>query len=862
MAFFENRRQTTGPSFLSKRLGVKTLANHLLIALVPALVMLLAVTGYLTYRLSADFIAIALHRNVRVQNLGQADAIERYLNESKNALLVLAEHTPGVERMRDFLHREAQVSARNHPFLGFISLENDAHLLFAQHNGRLMQLESADIERCKPDLYGLFEKIKELPQSSAWLSSIRHACYPFPTATNRHNRLEMHVLLLATPVYGHERLSGYLVLALQVIELRNILSLYNSNESPLWAFARSPEMRFSFLFNTDGWILFQSEKFKTPVKELGTYLIRSQCDGTMGLPEQQSAFRPSSDCSHFWSMVAGIREGKQGLLEVSDSQSKEFPTKEHSMAYAPVRFTPGFAGQGKVVFGIAFEDRSRLTMVAGYKQVDVMFIITVASGVLATLLIFLLSRFVTRPLKHLAMAVHSVRDSGRLDPIEIKNGSYEISLLQDAVNGMLQTMRNQLEKIQIHDMRIRLENLREPVEEDEEPSKLAASLAADSVPRIIGFGTKMDTLREEILKAAKVDVDVLIVGETGTGKQLTAEAIHTCSNRKDNPMISINCGELDENLLMDTLFGHVKGAYTEAKTDRKGSFLEANGGTLFLDEIQVASPRVQQALLRAVALRKIKPLGSDSELEVDVRVIAATNIDLQHLVEARVFREDLYYRLKVITIHTPPLREHKENLLRLAMHYLREGEELTGKNGLALSKGALERMKGYNWPGNIRELRNCVTRAAVMTENQVIQADELHLEGADAANSDENVPIIVDVAQPSQESMRPEEEVPAIRKSGAKNHVPDTPPEPPRDKEEPKHTYCKESLNPRQLKAWPEIVSKGRITRGEYERLMEGKVSARTANNDLQDMVAQGLLRKQGHGPATCYVIANSEHAA
>ncbi len=851
-----------GHSFFPKKLRVKTLASRLLIALVPALVLLLAVTGYLTYRLSADYIAIALQRNVRVQNMAQVDAVGRYLDESKKALLVLAEREPDSQRMRDFLRRESLVSNRNYPFLGFISIKDDTHLLFDQHDQKILQLAPDVIEQCQPNLFSLFDKIKELPRDTAWLSPLVNAHYPFPTSQNRHNRLELHVLQLVVPVYDRDDLSGYLVLALDAKDLRNILSLYNSNESPLWAFARSPETRFSFLFNTDGWILFQSEKLDEWNKGLGTYLMRSQCDGTMGLPEQKSAFRPGAECQYFWTMVAEVRDGKQGLLEVSGTQSDDVMVKEHSVAYAPVRFAPGFTGQGEVVFGIAFEDRSRLTMVAGYKQVDVMFVITVASGVLATLLIFLLSRFVTRPLKHLALAVRSVRDSGRLEPIDIRNGSYEISLVQDAVNGMLQTMSKQLEEIQIRDMHIHLENLREPIEEDEESLKFAASLNADSVPRIIGLGPKMDTLREEILKAAKVDVDVLIVGETGTGKQLTADAVHMCSNRKDKPMISINCGELDENLLMDTLFGHVKGAYTEAKTDRKGSFLEANGGTLFLDEIQVASPRVQQALLRAVALRKIKPLGSDTELDVDVRVIAATNVDLQHLIEAKVFREDLYFRLKVITIHTPSLREHKENLLLLATHYLREGEVLTGKSGLKLSKGALERMKAYNWPGNIRELANCVTRAAVMTENQVIQADELYLDGADMVTAPAVQPADSAVtenkaANPSpvrsEEGTQKGDDSEREEKVSRKQAV--------AEKNTPVERDTKDSFNSRQRKAWPEIAAKGRITRGEYEQLMGGKVSARTANNDLQDLVAQGVLHKEGHGPATCYVVSDDEQA-
>ena len=159
------------------------------------------------------------------------------------------------------------------------------------------------------------------------------------------------------------------------------------------------------------------------------------------------------------------------------------------------------------------------------------------------------------------------------------------------------------------------------------------------IPGIVGAGTKIDRLKTDVYKASQVDVDVLIIGETGTGKQLAADAIHHLSRRSAKPFISINCGELDENLLLDTLFGHVKGAFTEARGDRKGAFLEADGGTLFLDEIQTASMSVQQSLLRAIAMRKIKPLGSDREIDVDVRLIAATNLDLSILDRAKPIPE-------------------------------------------------------------------------------------------------------------------------------------------------------------------------------------------------------------------------------
>jgi DNA-binding NtrC family response regulator len=307
---------------------------------------------------------------------------------------------------------------------------------------------------------------------------------------------------------------------------------------------------------------------------------------------------------------------------------------------------------------------------------------------------------------------------------------------------------------------------------------------------------------------------------------LAAEAIHHLSRRSAKPFISINCGELDENLLLDTLFGHVKGAFTEAKADRKGVFLEADGGTLFLDEIQTASMSVQQSLLRAIAVRKIKPLGSDREIEVDVRLIAATNLDLATLIEQNRFRSDLYFRLKVIGIHTPPLREHRENLPLLASHFLNEMERLTGKEGVALSRGALEKLKAYDWPGNIRELKNCLTRAAVMTEGSIIQADDILLEGD---------PFTSTASAGEHSEAGP----------GASEPLP------------PVHPYRLPAgvrLNARQEKVLPRILERGEVTRSQYQDLVGGGLPSRTALYDLKDLVEKGLLIRVGQGPATRYV--------
>ena len=179
-------------------------------------------------------------------------------------------------------------------------------------------------------------------------------------------------------------------------------------------------------------------------------------------------------------------------------------------------------------------------------------------------------------------------------------------------------------------------------------------------------------LYENVRKAAQVMADVLVVGETGTGKELVSEAIHKLSPRGAGPFITINCGALDESLLMDTLFGHVKGAYTEARASRKGAFLTAQGGTLMLDEVGNAAPKVQQALLRALSTRRIRPLGSDEDVPFDTRIIAATNALLREDSQNGSFREDLYYRLAVITINTPPLRDRKADIPSLIVYFLSE----------------------------------------------------------------------------------------------------------------------------------------------------------------------------------------------
>nr|MCU0539489.1 sigma 54-interacting transcriptional regulator [Desulfobacterales bacterium] len=465
---------------------------------------------------------------------------------------------------------------------------------------------------------------------------------------------------------------------------------------------------------------------------------------------------------------------------------------------------------------VAFMDISRLPLSAGYKYLDAMLVVAAASALIISGLIYLLGRTITRPILKLAESAKGISFDREFQPIEMPYYGKEISALQTAINNLGAELQRQAIAAGEKERRIRATLLKEQAHLDQAFAAPIAQASTDPIPAIIGGGPRIERLKTEIMKAAPVEADVLIIGETGTGKQLTAEAVHRLSTRAAGPFISINCGALDENLLLDTLFGHVRGAFTEAKADRKGAFLEADRGTLFLDEIQAASPRVQQALLRAISARKIKPLGSDRELDVNARLIAATNADLKALIAQGVFREDLYFRLKVITIHTPPLREQKENIVVLARHFLALQEKLSGKSGIGLSKGALFKLTGYDWPGNVRELQNCIIRAVVMAEGRLIQA--------------EDIPLDLDEA---------EGHGPAPAHAPAPAAGAGLPP----------------GLNPRQQKAFPVILARGQITRTAYEEIIGGMLPPRTAIYDLQDLVRRGLLRKTGRGPATHYVV-------
>jgi two-component system, NtrC family, response regulator PilR len=245
----------------------------------------------------------------------------------------------------------------------------------------------------------------------------------------------------------------------------------------------------------------------------------------------------------------------------------------------------------------------------------------------------------------------------------------------------------------------------------------------NSLDNIIGASPAMDKLKQTIRTVASTQSTVLVYGESGTGKELVARAVHTCSPRVAEPFVSINCGAFPETLLESELFGYVKGAFTGANQNKRGLFEVADGGTIFLDEIGEMTLTMQVKLLRVLQERTVRPVGGTDEIAIDVRVIAATNRDIEKQVAENTFREDLYYRLSVIPVTVPPLRNRREDVALLVNHFLHKYAPAAGKSITRINAASLASLASYDWPGNVRQLENTIERAVALGTG-----DELHVD--------------------------------------------------------------------------------------------------------------------------------------
>ncbi len=249
--------------------------------------------------------------------------------------------------------------------------------------------------------------------------------------------------------------------------------------------------------------------------------------------------------------------------------------------------------------------------------------------------------------------------------------------------------------------------------------------AASPFDGVLGKSAAMQKLYDLLERIAEAEATILLTGESGTGKEAVARAIHRRSKRAAGPFVAVNCAAMPEALLESELFGHAKGAFTDAKTARTGLFAMANGGTLFLDEIGEMPIGLQPKLLRALQERVVRPVGASKEQPIDVRVLAATNVDLQAAMAEKRFREDLYFRISVIQVELPPLRARGNDVLLLAQHFVEHFAGRTGKAVKGVAPATAQKLLAYAWPGNVRELQNCIERAVVLTNLDQLGVDDL-----------------------------------------------------------------------------------------------------------------------------------------
>ena len=300
-------------------------------------------------------------------------------------------------------------------------------------------------------------------------------------------------------------------------------------------------------------------------------------------------------------------------------------------------------------------------------------------------------------------------DSGQAAFQASKEGAHSYITKPWDNERVLLEIRNALDK-----SRLQLENV-----------QLRRALKRFALPNIVGKSERMQKVMDLITQVAPTRATLLILGESGTGKELVAKTIHATSPRADRPFVPVNTGSMPVDLLESTLFGHVKGAFTSAIATKRGLFEVADQGTIFFDEIGTIGVETQAKLLRVIQEREFMRLGGTETIKVDVRILAATNADLRKLVQENRFREDLYYRLNVISIPLPPLRDRKEDVAPLAEHFLRKYSHENGREGLRFSPEAMKMLMDYDWPGNVRELENTVERAVVLSSGPALGPDLL-----------------------------------------------------------------------------------------------------------------------------------------
>ena len=840
-------RPVLGNSLETTRFFVnRSMTSRVLLLGLPLLTLVLLLVFLATGRSIEALVNRAIARNAQLQAQAMSLSLEQILTETRNQLLILAAGSMDPKDMVRRLQFRVRAEGLRYREVAFMGTDPSQRYLLLSYGGEIISIP--------PDIASAtvgnpFTSLSAAQRPGhVQVSQPLEVVYSMVPLNDSVQSIPLYVIRFSTPIYDSQGVfQGMLILSLDLTVLRDAISMFSSSSAPLRTADDETRIR-SIFFDNQGWMLFQSENLEADEASgrLNSDSLRAGFQGEFGRAGFSTAFRPGPNHVNYWSMVSNVQAGHSGqiFLDNSDAWGHENSAVE-GVSFAPVTFAANPDSPRTIMGGLAVLDTSFTATRTGIQIIGIYSICLLAGICLLGLGLAWLARSTTKRLRRLSNEVNLRIDSHSSNPLVLPPMPRELEQLKDAINALLHRLRRSEEEQLNQQLMQDARWAREPAENMPE---------LDDIPEngLVGTSAAMQDLRANILKAAPTMADVLVIGETGTGKELVSAAIHQASPRANGPFITINCGALDENLLMDTLFGHVKGAFTEARQPRKGAFLTAEGGTLMLDEIGNAAPKVQQALLRALSTRMIRPLGSDEDVPFDTRIIAATNAELLQDAQEGSFREDLYYRLAVITIRTPPLRRRKSDLPLLAVFFLTRAAESQGLPTPRLSRGALRKLQEYHWPGNVRELQNCLTRALAFCENGLIFAENIQL-GSDTLPGDiarpergklSCPPARTDTRQPLSETAGTAE-LPAAQPAPAESGQGTAP-----VAEEPQPR-----LNARLARLLPHIVELGSISRQEYQDMAGKDISMRTAQYDLQILVRLGLVRREGRGPAQRYIV-------
>lgn len=798
--------------------ATRSLTVRMLLAGLPLLAGVLAVLFGFAAKSAESAIDRAIKRSAQLQAQALGMQLEHILNQARNQLMLLATGPIQRDAMLALLSSGKHMPNFTLREVAFMGVDPSDRYLFVNHNGEIVPVPPVSArDVASGPFQGLFHKEDKGHVS---VSRPLEVSYPLVPIGGAPQTVAFHGLRLSTPIYDDENIFlGILSVCLDLAALRRQLSLRAGQED-------STPGR-SFFFDQDGWMLFQSESADGQNRPLGSDNVRDGFRGDFGRPGFSAAFRPAPEHLNYWTMVSEVQAGKSGILPLPamDSVLNVDQDLAGAVSFTPVSFITNDAENPVIIGGLGMLDPDFTGTGTGRKLFGIYSFCMVCGILLPGITLWLIARSTSKKLCAMADEIRQRNEGDSEEALPMRPQPLELEKIRNQVDCLLGRLNDKKQVLASQSRARTAQWMAEPI-------PVPAPLETPQFCALVGQSQVMQRLNAQIHKAAQADCDILITGETGTGKELVSESIHRLSNRHDGPFISINCGALDEALLMDTLFGHVKGAFTEAKSPRKGAFLAACKGTLLLDEIGNASPKVQQALLRALSTRRIHPLGSDEDVPFDTRIIAATNSHLHDGVQD--FRNDLYYRLAVITIETPPLRQRLEDIQDLALHFMRLANN-SGSPLPDLSRGALEKLLTHSWPGNVRELKNVITRAMAFCNGMIIYAQDLEpgIAGTNTGLANGS-PIDLPGALPAE---------PAPGKPAEKNRLST-------GEKTPLHPM----LNGRLRRLWPQLARLESISRHEYQVLAGEGISARTAQYDLGQLVRLGLMRRDGRGPSLRYL--------